>query len=69
MTIYELLTQDIQKLNSIRVPVGDLETIRAISEVASDLAVCTKAMEEQRVKQEAEQAEESKPEDATASIE
>lgn len=62
MTIYELLTQDIQKLNNIRVPVGDLETIRAISEVASDLTVCIKAMEDQRARQDTAQPEEPKPE-------
>ena len=58
MTIYELIKADIEKLNSIRVPMNEPMIYRQISEVLMDLQACAKAIEDS----EKQQAEEKKPE-------
>ena len=58
MTIYEVLKQEIEVLNSIRLPIKEARAIQQIGMVAADLGECAKAIEQA----EQEKVEPEKPE-------
>lgn len=55
MTIYEVLKHEIEALNSIRLPMSELETMSKLSAIKHDLEECTKAIELAEKKQEEQQ--------------
>ena len=62
MTVYEVLKQNIQILEGMRIPAGEQNLWDAIQAVLTNEKACVSAMEQDRAKQEQEAPAAEKPE-------